>query len=96
MADLMADHTELGPEDAAHEHALKQAAERTLTHALNDREKLVLQMRYGLGNGHVYPLEKIGDRLGLTRERVRQIEREALRKLRNPEHSEPLRAYLSA
>ena len=96
VADLMADHSELGPEDAAHERALKQAAERTLTHALNDREKLVLQMRYGLGNGNVYPLEKIGERLGLTRERVRQIEREALRKLRNPEHSEPLRAYLSA
>jgi RNA polymerase primary sigma factor len=96
VADFVADHSQVGPEEATHERALKQAAERTLTHALNDREKLVLQMRYGLGNGHVYPLEKIGERLGLTRERVRQIEREALRKLRNPEHAEPLRAYLSA
>ena len=41
-------------------------------------------MRFGLGNGHVYPLEKIGERMGLTRERVRQIEAQALRKLREP------------
>ena len=96
VADLMADASQLTPEEATHERALKRAAEHTLGLALNDREKMVLQMRYGLGNGHVYPLEKIGERLGLTRERVRQIEREALRKLRNPEHAEPLREYLSA
>ncbi len=56
----------------------------------------MLQMRFGLGNGHVYPLEKIGERLGLTRERVRQIEAQALRKLREPEVSNRLRHYLSA
>jgi RNA polymerase primary sigma factor len=96
VADFVADQGTLSPEDATHERALKAAAQETLGHALNERERLVLQMRYGLGNGHVYPLEKIGDRLGLTRERVRQIERDALRKLRQPQHSEPLRAYLSA
>ncbi|MGI8423798.1 MAG: sigma-70 family RNA polymerase sigma factor [Chloroflexota bacterium] len=96
VADFMADATQLTPEEATHERALKRAAAQTLGIALNEREKLVLQMRYGLGNGNVYPLEKIGERLGLTRERIRQIEREALRKLRNPEHAEPLRAYLSA
>jgi len=96
VADFVADQANPGPEDLTHERALKQAAERTLVQALNDREKMVLQMRYGLGDGHVYPLEKIGERLGLTRERVRQIERDALRKLRNPEFAEPLRAYLSA
>jgi RNA polymerase primary sigma factor len=96
VADFVADQANPGPEDLTHERALKQAAERTLVQALNDREKMVLQMRYGLGDGHVYPLEKIGERLGLTRERVRQIERDALRKLRNPEYAEPLRAYLSA
>ena len=85
VADFVADPGQLTPEQAVHERALKRAAERTLGMALNQREKLVLQMRYGLGNGHVYPLEKIGERLGLTRERVRQIEREALRKLRNSE-----------
>jgi RNA polymerase sigma factor (sigma-70 family) len=92
----VADPGQLSPEDATHERALKRAAEHTLGRALNEREKLVLQMRYGLGNGHVYPLEKIGERLGLTRERVRQIEREALRKLRNPEHAGQLREYLTA
>ncbi|HEU5317509.1 MAG TPA: sigma-70 family RNA polymerase sigma factor [Chloroflexota bacterium] len=96
VADFVADPGQLTPEEATHERALKRAAEHTLGRALNEREKMVLQMRYGLGNGHVYPLEKIGERLGLTRERVRQIEREALRKLRNPEHAEPLREYLSA
>jgi RNA polymerase primary sigma factor len=53
-------------------------------------------MRFGLGDGHVYPLEKIGERLGLTRERVRQIEALALRKLREPEISARLKQYLSA
>jgi RNA polymerase primary sigma factor len=96
VADFVADQDMLTPEEATHERALKAAAQETLGHALNERERLVLQMRYGLGNGHVYPLEKIGERLGLTRERVRQIERDALRKLRQPQHSEPLRAYLSA
>jgi RNA polymerase sigma factor (sigma-70 family) len=79
-----------------HELLLKQEAERTLAAALSEREKLVLQMRFGLGDGHVYPLEKIGERLGLTRERVRQIEAQALRKLREPDVSNRLRHYLSA
>ena len=46
------------------------------------REWLVIQLRFGLGDGHVYPLDKIGKELGLTRERVRQIEAQALQKLR--------------
>jgi RNA polymerase primary sigma factor len=96
VADLVADKTALGPEELAHERLLKQEAERTLANMLTEREKLVLQMRFGLGNGHVYPLEKIGEKLGLTRERVRQIEASALRKLREPAVRERLRQYLSA
>jgi RNA polymerase primary sigma factor len=95
VADFVMDRSEPGPEDRASEHILKQEAERVLAATLTERERRVLQLRYGLGDGHVYPLEKIGEILGLTRERVRQIEAEALRKLRRPEISEQLRSYLS-
>src|SRR5207249_3103260 len=84
VADFVMDQSERGPEELTHEELLKQEAERTLSIILSEREKLVLQMRFGLGEGHIYPLEKIGERLGLTRERVRQIEAQALRKLRDP------------
>ena len=95
LADLVMDQTEPGPEEAAHERLLKQEAERTLARALTERERLVLEMRFGLGGGHVYPLERIGQVLGLTRERVRQIEASALRKLREPSVSRHLRRYLA-
>ncbi|HEX2184404.1 MAG TPA: sigma-70 family RNA polymerase sigma factor [Chloroflexota bacterium] len=95
VADFVMDQSDRGPEELTHERLLKQEAERTLTESLTEREKLVLQMRFGLGNGHVFPLEKIGERLGLTRERVRQIEAAALRKLREPQVSNRLRHYLS-
>jgi RNA polymerase primary sigma factor len=96
VADFVMDQSDRGPEELTHERLLKQEAERTLADILTEREKLVLQMRFGLGDGHVYPLEKIGERLGLTRERVRQIEAQALRKLRDPHVSSRLRHYLSA
>ena len=96
VADFVMDHSDRGPEELTHERLLKQEAERTLADALSEREKLVLQMRFGLGDGHVYPLEKIGEQLGLTRERVRQIEAQALRKLREPQVSSRLRHYVSA
>jgi RNA polymerase primary sigma factor len=75
---------------------LRQEAERTLETVLNEREKMVLEMRYGLGDREVFALEKIGEKLNLTRERVRQIEAQALRKLRDPEISRKLREYLTA
>jgi RNA polymerase primary sigma factor len=96
VADLVADQSDPGPADIIQERLLKQEAHRMLAETLNEREQVVLQLRFGLGNGHVYPLEKIGQRMGLTRERVRQIEKEALRKLRRPEPGRRLRAYLPA
>lgn len=74
---------DLGPEEEASTAVLKAEMERLMTHALTEREKLVLQLRFGLGNGNIYPLEKVGERLGVTRERVRQLEKQALNKLRN-------------
>ena len=96
VGDFVMDRTEPGPEGVTHERMLRQEAERTLETVLNEREKLVLEMRYGLGDREVFALEKIGEKLNLTRERVRQIEAQALRKLRDPEISRKLREYLTA
>ena len=96
VADFVADGSDDGPETQAHQRLLRQDAERAMMEALNARERIVLQMRFGLGGGHIYPLEAIAKRLGLTRERVRQIEVKALSKLRDPRLSARLRHYHSA
>jgi RNA polymerase primary sigma factor len=62
---------------------------------LTPREARILRMRFGLEDGYDYTLEEIGDRFGLSRERIRQIEHEALERLRNPDYAAPLRDYLS-
>src|SRR5712692_547182 len=82
LGDLLPDENAIAPEERAFERTLKEEANHALEETLSHRERLVLQLRFGLGDGQVYPLEKIGEQLGLTRERVRQIENEALRKLR--------------
>jgi RNA polymerase primary sigma factor len=61
---------------------------------LPPREVRILQMRYGLVDGETYTLEEVGRKLGVTRERVRQIEAQALSRLRHPTHSRKLRDYL--
>ncbi|HUZ76709.1 MAG TPA: sigma-70 family RNA polymerase sigma factor [Chloroflexota bacterium] len=83
LGDLLPDENAVAPEDRAFERTLKEEASHALEETLSARERLVLQLRFGLGDGQVYPLEKIGEQLSLTRERVRQIENEALRKLRS-------------
>ncbi|MBI3971798.1 MAG: sigma-70 family RNA polymerase sigma factor [Chloroflexi bacterium] len=96
VADSVADDGDRGPEQLAHEHMLREDAESVLMSTLTERERRVLEMRYGLGNHHTYSLEAISQRLGLTRERVRQTEARALHKLRAPHISERLRHYLTA
>ena len=66
-----------------------------LLSALTPREARILTMRYGLSGGREYTLKEVGKKFGLTRERIRQIEQEALRKLRHPRRSERLQAYLN-
>ncbi|MFQ5856584.1 MAG: sigma-70 family RNA polymerase sigma factor [Anaerolineae bacterium] len=66
-----------------------------LLSTLTPREARILTMRYGLSGGHEYTLKEVGKKFGLTRERIRQIEQEALRKLRHPRRSRRLRAYLN-
>ena len=61
---------------------------------LTDREKQVLRFRFGLEDGHPYTLEEVGRRFGVTRERIRQIEAKALRKLRHPSRSKKLRDFI--
>ncbi len=83
------------PAAAAESHACRAELIATLQALLTEREVAVLQMRFGLGTGGPQPLEQVGIQLGITRERVRQIEAEALRKLReNPVALARLRDYL--
>ena len=94
LRDFISDVDSATPEEEAGHELLKDHLQTSLEEILTPREKIVLQMRFGLGDGHQYPLEKVGEVLGVTRERVRQIEAEALRKLRQPALTERFRDYL--
>jgi RNA polymerase primary sigma factor len=84
LGDVLADTESASPEDIATTQTLKDEVQRVLESVLTPREQLVLQLRFGLGNGQAHPLEQVGRELGITRERVRQIEAGALAKLRQP------------
>ncbi len=92
LGDVLADETSTSPEEVATTRTMKQEVQDVLEDVLTPRERLVLQLRFGLGNGHTYPLEQVGRQLGITRERVRQIEAGALAKLRHPKVLERLRS----
>ena len=64
--------------------------------SLTERERKVLELRFGLGDGYSRTLEEVGKQFRVTRERIRQIEAKALRKLRHPSRSHKLRAFLDA
>ena len=92
LGDVLADETSTSPEEVATTRTMKQEVQDVLEDVLTPRERLVLQLRFGLGNGHTFPLEQVGRQLGITRERVRQIEAGALAKLRHPKVLERLRS----
>jgi len=77
----------------ANRQLLKEQINQALG-VLSDREREVLQMRFGLLDGQDHTLEEVGRFFGVTRERIRQIESKALRKLRHPTRSRQLRDYL--
>jgi RNA polymerase primary sigma factor len=91
LGDVLADTESASPEDIATKQTLKVEVQRVLESVLTPRERLVLQLRFGLGNSQAHPLEQVGRELGITRERVRQIEAGALAKLRQPPVLERLR-----
>lgn len=87
------DETPVPPEAADHS-LLREKLEEVLS-TLSPREARVLRLRFGLQDGHNYTLEEIGRKFGVTRERIRQIEKKALRRLRHPRRSRQLKDYLS-
>ncbi len=93
LGDFIEDDKVLGPVDAASRQLLKEQI-RSALGVLSEREREVLEMRFGLSDGQDHTLEEVGRHLGVTRERIRQIEAKALRKLRHPTRSRQLRDYL--
>jgi RNA polymerase primary sigma factor len=93
LGDFIEDDKVLGPVDAASRQLLKEQI-RSALGVLSERERDVLEMRFGLTDGQDHTLEEVGRHFGVTRERIRQIEAKALRKLRHPTRSRQLRDYL--
>ena len=93
LGDFVPDTDTLAPADAASQQLLKETVEDVLS-SLTLRERRVLQLRFGLEDGRSRTLEEVGREFGVTRERIRQIEAKALRKLRHPSRSKRLHDYL--
>ena len=93
LGDFIPDEDALAPAEAAAYSLLKDQIEEVLG-SLNEREQKVLKLRFGLEDGRARTLEEVGKEFDVTRERIRQIEAKALRKLRHPSRSKKLRDYL--
>jgi RNA polymerase primary sigma factor len=87
------DENTASPTQTAFDNLLKEKIEQVLS-TLTPREQRILRLRFGLVNGKCYTLEEVGQKFGLTRERIRQIEARALRRLRHPRRSRQLKDYL--
>lgn len=94
LVDFIADESMISPQDETNREMLRVQMQDILG-SLSPRERDVLALRFGLEDGESHTLEEVGRRFGVTRERVRQIEAKALRKLRHPTRSRRLRDYLS-
>jgi RNA polymerase primary sigma factor len=94
LGDFVEDEEAPAPPEVATENLLKEHMGEILE-SLPPREARILQLRYGLGDGESYTLEEVGRKMGVTRERVRQIEAQALRRLRHPSLRHKLADYLS-
>ena len=93
LGDFIEDETVISPDDAANFTILREELEGILS-TLNEREKRVLELRFGLHDGAPRTLEEVGKEFDVTRERIRQIEAKALRKLKHPSRSQKLKDFL--
>ncbi len=94
LGDFLKDESSMSPEEYAINEVLKDEIQEVLC-TLTPREEEVLKLRFGLHGGTCHTLEEVGNMFGVTRERIRQIEAKALRKLRHPSRSRKLKDYLS-
>ena len=92
LGDLIEDRDAVSPLEAVSDRMLKEQLASVLN-SLDGREQRVLRLRFGLDDGHARTLEEVGREFGLTRERIRQIESQALRKLRHPSRSRKLKEF---
>ena len=93
LGDFIEDSNALIPVDAAVQTALKNTTTKVLA-SLTPREERVLRMRFGIGMNTDHTLEEVGQQFSVTRERIRQIEAKALRKLKHPSRSRQLKSFL--
>jgi RNA polymerase primary sigma factor len=93
LGDFIEDKSAIQPLDAAIQANLRETANRILS-TLTPREERVLRMRFGIGMNSDHTLEEVGQQFNVTRERIRQIEAKALRKLKHPSRSRKLRSFL--
>jgi RNA polymerase primary sigma factor len=93
FGDFIEDQDSPSPVEAATQHLLEETIEEVLSE-LTPRQSHILRLRFGLGGGEPHTLEEIANKFGLSRERIRQLEKEALRRLRHPRLAHNLRDYL--
>jgi RNA polymerase primary sigma factor len=92
LVDFIEDEAALNPRTAYAHQLLQEQVEQALQ-TLSAREARIIRLRFGLPNGRAHTLQEVGEKFGLTRERIRQIEKEALGKLRHPARSEALKEF---
>jgi RNA polymerase primary sigma factor len=92
LIDIIQDHSTISPEDATNIELMKEDIQ-TILATLSSRERTIINLRFGLDDGRSRTLEEVGQELRITRERVRQIEKKAIKRLRHPTRSKKLRDY---
>ena len=96
LGDLIEDKNAILPIDAMIQSNLRETTTRVLAASLTPREERIVRMRFGLGMNGDHTLEQVGHQFSVTRERIRQIEAKALRKLKHPSRSRVLRSFLDS